>query len=334
MLSTRPGADPYFAYKFDHVRRAQAAWTLAEECGLYEALRAGPASVAEVARSTGLAQRPAAILLAASSALGILGVDGGRYFIHGVMREMVLEGGAARTRPPEPADGDRWVGQIRRCLTLDEPIDDLLPPWLSRPEEQTVDRQAFAPGRHGWRRLWGRSLARAFDFSGVATVADLGGATGGVLVGLTEALPHLTGILVELPYSRRSAEAAIAEDGAQERVRVHVADMFVDPLPAAQVFFMSHVIHDWDDERCARLLERCYTALPAGGAVIVQEYLLEEDGSGSLLAVFQWFGLLLGTDGDQRTGAAIAALLGRAGFVDCEVRPLDHEQSLAVGWKR
>jgi hypothetical protein len=42
MLKYAPGPDPYFAYKLHHVDRARVAWVLAEEFGLYEALRPGP----------------------------------------------------------------------------------------------------------------------------------------------------------------------------------------------------------------------------------------------------------------------------------------------------
>ena len=97
---------------------------------------------------------------------------------------------------------------------------------------------------------------------------------------------------------------------------------------------MSHIIHDWDDERCLLLLRRCYEALPSGGPVIAMEMLLDEDKAGRMLGVFQWFGLLRGTDGDQRTGREIAALMAGVGFRDMEIRPVDSEHSIVIGWKK
>ena len=44
------------------------------------------------------------------------------------------------------------------------------------------------------------SLASTFDFTPYKTVADIGGATGGVLVGLTEKVSHIEGIVVALRY--------------------------------------------------------------------------------------------------------------------------------------
>ena len=41
-----------------------------------------------------------------------------------------------------------------------------------------------------------------------------------------------------------------------------------------------------------------------------------------------------GTIGDQRTGPEIETLMVEAGFSETECRPLDHEQGIAIGWKR
>ena len=334
MLTIGPGPDPYFAYKIHHVDRARTAWVLSEEFGLYEALREGPATPAEVGRRIGLQERPAAVLLAANACLGILGTEEDRYYIYEVMREMVLEGGRARTVPRAPDPEDWWYRIMKPALQTNAPVPEALPDWLTNPRGDE-DTTAFAPDRHGWRILWGHSLAGAVDFSPFGTVADLGGATGGVLVGLTERCPHLKGVVIDLPYSRKTAEAAIRQSEAEERVRFHGADFFGDPFPdGIDVFYMSHVIHDWDDEHCIRLLRRCHEALPAGSPVLAQEYLLNDDKSAGLIAVFQWFGLMYGTIGDQRTGPEIEALMAEAGFGETECRPLDHEQGIVIGWKR
>lgn len=335
MLDVRPGPDPYVFYKMHHVDRARTAWILSDEFGLYEALRPGPATIAEVSQRIGLQERPTAVLLAASACMGIVGVEDERYFLFDIMREIVLEGGRARNKPRKPdPEEDSWYRSMKQAFQTNQPVPEELPTWVADPQGG-VDTQAFAPSRHGWRILWGEALAAAFDFGPFHKVADLGGATGGVLVGLTGRYPGLEGVVVDLPYSKETAEAAICQDGADDRVSFFPADFFEEPFPAGvDVFFMSHVIHDWDDERCLTLLRCCWEALPVGSPVIVQEYLLNEDKSGSLLGVFQWFGLMDGTMGDQRNAAEIAALMEQAGLREMETRAIDGEQSIVIGWKR
>lgn len=333
MLDVRPGPDPYVFYKMHHVDRARAAWALSEELGLYEALRDGPRTVQEVADRMGLTARPVAALLSANGCLGIAGHDAGRWFLHPILREFVLEGGRARTVPRHDP-GEYWYRVTRQAILSGAPVPEELPAWLSDPEGKKRESRAHNPQRNGWRLLWGEALAEAFDFSPYRLVLDIGGATGGVLAGLTGKCPWLRGVAMDLPYARADAEAALAEWGAADRVTFHAGSFFDDPYPeGVDLVFMSHVIHDWNDADCLRLLHHACANLPAGAPVLVQEFLLDDDKCGQLLGVFQWFGMLNGTTGDQRTAVQIGALLEAAGFGRVETRPVDGEQSLVIGWK-
>ncbi len=275
------------------------------------------------------------MLLAANACMGIIDEEEGRYFIYDTMRDFVLEDGRAYHKPRIPADGENQeYDHYRYGLLHNKAMEERVSPWIKSPQG-APGLTAHIPSRHGWRILWGEALAAAFDFSPFHLVADLGGATGGVLVGLTGQYPHLQGCVVDLPYSRETAEQILEASDATDRVTFFTANFFKDPLPeGADVFFMSHVIHDWDDDSCLRILGRCYEALPVGSPVIVQEFLLNEKKSSSLLAVFQWLGMVKGTPGDQRTAGEIAALMEQVGFQDMETRPIDIEQSIVVGWKR
>ena len=335
MFDGRTGPDPFVVYKMHHVWRAERAWILSEDLGLYEALRSGPASVEEVSHRMGLPTRPAAILLAANACMGFLGVENGRYFIYDIQREFVLEGGRARVKPRIPAPGaDPGYDGLKQAARTNQPVPEALPDWLKNPQG-APGVTAHVPQRHNWRVLWGEALARAFDFRPYRQIVDFGGATGGILVGLTGQHPHLHGRIFDLPYSKESAEAAIQASGASARVEFVCGDFFADPYPeGADILFMSHVIHDWDDQRCLLLLRRCYEALPSGSPVLAMEFLLNEDKTGSLLAVFQWVGLLDSTPGDQRTAGEIYVLMAQVGFQGMETRPVDGEHSIVIGWKR
>lgn len=332
MLEVHPGPDPYVFYKMHHVERARAAWALSEDLGLYEALRDGPATVDQVAARMDLTARPVAALLAANGCLGIAGNDGGRWFLHPIMREFVLEGGRARTVPRVDREGF-YYRVTKEAIVSGAPVPDEVPPWIGDPEGTKQETRAHNPQRNGWRLLWGEALAEAFDFAPYRLVLDIGGATGGVLAGLTGRCPWLRGIVMDLPYARAEAEAALAECGAADRVRFCAGSFFADPYPeGVDVLFMSHIVHDWNDGDCLRLLRHARAQLPPGAPILVQEFLLDDDKCGQLLGVFQWFGMLCGTTGDQRTAGQIGALLEAAGFGGIESRPVDGEQSLVIGW--
>ncbi len=332
MIRHLPGADPYTYYKMHHVSRALAAAALSEEFGLYEAMRPGPGTPAEIAARVDLPERSVRVLLSCNACIGVVGVEDDRWYLHEIMRESVLEGGRNRRRVQPPDDA--WpYEEAKLAIPLGAAVPEALPQWEMDPQGDG-DSEAFSPGRDGWRVMWGEALAEVFDFGSCTQVADFGGATGGVLVGLTGKCPHLKGVVVDLPYSQSSAEQAIAASDATDRVRFQPGDFFRDALPeGTDAVFMSHIIHDWDDEHCLSLLRNARQGLPPGAPAIVQEFLLDEDKTGPLLAVFQWFGVFATTSGgDQRTGSEVSALMERAGLVRTEVRAVDHEQALVIGW--
>lgn len=326
--------DPYVFYKIMHVERAEKANLMCEEFGIYEALRNGSSTLDEVCARTGLQARPAQVLLSCVACMGIIGVKDGKFYIYDSLRDFVLDGGSARRKPKIPVPGEDWYYDSYKFSFLNNRQDPQhLAPWDKHPDARP-NITAFAPDRHGWRARWGRALADAFDFAPYKLVADLGGACGGLLVGLTEKYPSLKGINVELEYSKSSSEECIRNSNASDRVSFHTADFFTDPYPeGVDVFVMSHTLHDWDDEHCLTILRNCYNALPSGHPVIAQEYLLNEDKTGIYLAVFQWLLLVNMTPGDQRTFSEISALMAKVGFINMESRLIDSEQSIVIGWK-
>ena len=80
------------------------------------------------------------------------------------MREFVLEGGRARSTPRHDRD-DYWYRVTKQAVLTGKPVPEEMPTWLTDPDGQKEDSEAFSPGRHGWRILWGEALAEAFDFT-------------------------------------------------------------------------------------------------------------------------------------------------------------------------
>ena len=63
--------------------------------------------------------------------------------------------------------------------------------------------------------------------------------------------------------------AYVARSDLADRLRFTAGNFFADPLPSADVLIMGHILHDWDFDQKRMLLDKAYTALPKGGALIV-----------------------------------------------------------------
>jgi 3-hydroxy-5-methyl-1-naphthoate 3-O-methyltransferase len=180
-------------------------------------------------------------------------------------------------------------------------------------------------------------LCDIFDFGAARCLLDIGGASALLATTVFEAYPHLRGTTLDLPVVAPFAREAVAVAGLADRLAVASGDMFGDHLPSgADVITLSWILHDWDDERALALLRRCHAVLEPGGAILVLEALLDEDGTGPIAAAELSLTMLVATQGGrERTAAEYGALLGEARFARWEVRRMQNaqERHCIVGWK-
>src|SRR5262249_35221577 len=90
------------------------------------------------------------------------------------------------------------------------------------------------------------AIAAKFPWQHCRSFADIGCAQGGASVVLATAHPHLHGIGFDLAPVQPVFEAYVADKGLSERLHFRAGDFFEDPLPAADVIIMGHILHDWD----------------------------------------------------------------------------------------
>jgi len=181
-------------------------------------------------------------------------------------------------------------------------------------------RRSFLRGMHGLGQLSSASVVAAFDLSRFRRMADLGGATGHLAIAACERYPQLRAAVFDLPVVTAMAQDYVAASAARDRIEPIAGDFFRDVLPAADLYSLGRILHDWPEDRIRLLLAKIYQALPAGGALLVAEKLMDEDKSGPTPAHMQSLNMLVCTEGKERTLTEYAALLHAAGFTSVEGR--------------
>ena len=177
-------------------------------------------------------------------------------------------------------------------------------------------------------------LAQAFPWQDYRSVIDIGCAEGGVPVQLALAHPHLTGGGFDLPPLQPIFEEYVRSAGLGDRLRFYPGDFFADPLPAADVLVMGLILHDWGLEEKRLLLAKAHAALPAGGALIVYETLIDDDRRQNAFGLLMSLNMLIETEaGFDYTGAECGAWLREAGFRETRVAPLVGPTAMVVGIK-
>jgi SAM-dependent methyltransferase len=179
-----------------------------------------------------------------------------------------------------------------------------------------------------------RAIAEKFPWSRYRTFVDVGCAQGGLPVQLALAHSHLHGIGYDLDVVRGTFEQYVAAFGLQDRLRFTSGDFFREPLPQADVVIMGHILHDWDLGQKRLLISRAYEALPAGGAFIVFEALIDDDRSRNTFGLLMSLNMLIETPGGfDYTGADCSQWMRDAGFREISVEHLVGPDSMVVGYK-
>ncbi len=175
-------------------------------------------------------------------------------------------------------------------------------------------KREFLMGMHGFGVISSPEVVRAFDLKRFHTLADLGGATGHLVIAACEAYSHLRGIVFDLPEVVPLAKEIVGYSAAKARIDVVGGDFFRDPLPQADLYSLGRILHDWDEAKIQRLLQRIYAALPEGGGLLVAEKMVADDRAGPDWAQMQDLNMLACTEGRERTLAEYVDVLQAAGF--------------------
>jgi hypothetical protein len=292
---------------------------LAAELGLADLLANGPRTADQLAGRTGTHGPSLYRFMRSLANLGIFTEDRDRRFGQPPLGEALRTGapGSARATVLTVAS-DWWVdgfaalrysvetGKSGFEKALGMPIFDFL---AKDPEKASLFTETMI-GFHGGEV---EAIAAAYDFSGVGTLVDVGGASGHLLATMLGANPGMRGVLFDLPHVVRDAPALLEARGVADRVRIEAGSFFERVPEGGDAYVLSHIIHDGSEDRCLTILGHCRRAMRPGARLLIVEMVIPEDGSphpGKMLDVM----MLIGPGGQERTAAEYRELLEKAGF--------------------
>jgi len=176
-------------------------------------------------------------------------------------------------------------------------------------------------------KLHAEAIADAYDFSKGSPVADVGGGSGLVLHAILRRYPKVRGILSDLPAAVEKAHAQLAP--VSDRVEFIPGDFF-ETVPPAKTYVLTHILHDWDDERASRLLQTLRRGIAADGQLLVAEAIAEDDPNVWSAASLTDAQMLTMLTGRERTRDEYGALLRQAGFSVVRIIPTAAAESIIV----
>jgi len=178
------------------------------------------------------------------------------------------------------------------------------------------------------------AVARKVSWDKYRSALDVGTAQGDLIAQVALANPHIEGIGFDLPEVGPIFEEYIEENNLSGRVKFAAGSFLDRPLPKADVVMMGHILHDWNLEVKRMLVRKAYEALPAGGAFIVYEAIIDNDRSSNIFGLLMSLNMLIETnDGFDYTGADCAGWMKEAGFRETRLEHLVGPDSMVIGIK-
>jgi len=280
------------------------ALAVVAELGVAESLAAGPRGVADVAREVGADPDTLHRLLRALASDGVFAEETPGVFRNTAPSELLRDGAWS--------DFAHLFGGVwyRAAQGLDPTGQAAFPrafgtdfwSWLAaNPDERAAFDRSMEQGSE--RRV--ERLA-AVEWSGDETVVDVGGGNGSLLVELLRRQPGLHGVVFDLPE-------AVRDDEALGERCTFVEGSFFERVPKGDVYVLSTILHDWDDDSAIRILRTIRAAAPTGARLLVIDSVVpdgnEPDGA-------KWLDLLMLAlfAGRERSEAQWRAVLAAGGF--------------------
>lgn len=288
------------------------------ELDIFRRLRCGPQTAEALGRATNVPPERMQILLQAAAALNLLKRGRNGYF------SLARKGAAVMGVPGLDA-------MIRHHRAFYADLAD--PVALLRGPEKT-ELSEFWPyvfGAYGdidptvaetysdlmaqSQKLVAEDTLRAISLKGVKHLLDIGGGTGAFLEAVGADAPAVQMTLFDLPQVAPAARARFDAAGLSTRTRIHPGSFREDALPrGADAISLIRVLYDHADETVADLLRAVWTALPAGGRLIISEPMSggsSPDVSGDVYFAFYTMAMKTGR---ARSPEEISALCAAAGF--------------------
>jgi acetylserotonin O-methyltransferase len=291
--------------------------------GVFDALESGPLSAVALAESLRLDAGALERLLDGCVCLQILKKEGSLYANTPTASAYLCKRSAARmTGYLNYSNEILWKmwgnleGAVREGTNRWQETFGWDGPIFSSFFKTEAAMREFLMGMHGQGLLSSPRVVTAFDLSRFHRLVDLGGATGHLVIAACEHYPQLHGVVFDLPETGALAREIVGASPAASRIEIIAGDFFSDELPEGDIYSLGRILHDWTEAKGLALLRRIHDRLPSGGALLIAEKLLDDDKNGPRWAVMQNLGMLLYTEGKERTLSEYKTLLDQVGFGD------------------
>lgn len=312
----------------------QLLYVLAE-LRIPDLLAGGALTADELALETGVDRDALGRVLRATASVGVLAEEDGGRFAVTALGDRLREDAPGSLRPLALSYGQQWrwlawghlLDSVRDGTTaFDHAHGEPIYRYLAEHPGAAAD---FDNHMASLAERRGQALAAAYDFSEARRVVDVGGGRGALVETLLREYEGLTAVVVDSQAAVHEGQQRLHAAGLADRVTFTAGDFFVSVPAGGDLYVLSNVLHDWQDDDALAILRSCREAMSPSARLLVLQDLAPPHGERSPVNVFD-ISLLVLTGGRERTLEEYRELLSTAGFRLREVVDTVAETSLLV----
>jgi predicted O-methyltransferase YrrM len=299
------------------------------ELDIFSAIGEGFRSSEDISRKTGAKQKSTERFLNALCALGLLRKENGLFANTETSTRYLTKG------------SEDYLSRIGHMLNLYRSWGTLTEAVKAG---TSVTAREYDPGSlahfieamHHRARKTADALIANINLTGVKRVLDVGGGSGVYSMAFVRANPQLEAVVFDLPSVTELTRKYISQAGLSERITTIEGDYNKDDFGMGyDIVFMSAIVHINSYDENVRLIQKAYDSLNAGGRIIIQDHLMENDRTSPARGALFALNMLVNTQGgDTYTETEMREWFSKAGCADIKRIATGMENDLMIGIRR
>ncbi|MHC4543075.1 MAG: methyltransferase [Planctomycetota bacterium] len=286
--------------------RAARVLHVANEIDLFTTLSDKEMTLEEISQKCSTKPDMTEKLLMACTAMGLLEKGGSRYKNTKLSNTYLVRG-------QELYQGDIIAHSGTVCNFWNSLEDEVR--VTARPEKKPEDEHRnFIMGMHNIT-VAGRAdvFINNIDLAGRRKLLDVGGGPGTYSIAACRRYPELGAVVFDLPETISITKEVIAREGMQDRVSTQEGNWDTDAFGEGNdVVLLSNVLHG-SGSKAEMKLKKAYDSMVDGGLLLVQDFLLNDEKTGSLIPAL--FNIMVGAYSSRE----LLSIIKETGFVNAAV---------------
>jgi hypothetical protein len=288
------------------------------QLGIPDLVESGPKSAEELAAQIGTQSQALYRLMRATACVGVLSEGPDGKFSETPLSAVLRTNAKPSLRSLAIMGGREWHGRgwsdLEYCVrTGKQALEHIYGMHVfeffkQHPEEARV----FDDTMTELSTIDGPAVADAYAFDGIRSIVDVGGGHGFLLATILARHPEIRGTLYDAVHVVEGARNGPLKP-MTERCTFATGDMFSSIPGNADAYIMKHIIHDWPDDLCVKILKACRKNVNAGGKLLVVDNVIQP-GNDFFPGKFLDLQMLIFPGGRERTETEFRKLFATAGW--------------------